>query len=256
MLLESETLKTASKYFTFEEIQSIQSGTIPRHIAIIMDGNRRFAKKEAFEIAMGHKSGADVVIDIIKAAKELGVKIMTLYVFSTENWNRSKPEVLALMWLYESYIRRKIPEMVANQMRFDTIGDLSKMPRGVIRAVNAAKEATKDCGAIKVFFAMNYGARDEIKRAFQKMLHDYSSNPFPIESVTEEKIASYLDTATLPDPELLIRTAGEKRVSNFLLWQISYSEIYTIDIFWPEFTSKNLLEAIKEFQRRERRLGK
>lgn len=244
------------RYFQEEDLEALRLHRIPQHVAFIMDGNRRFARKESYDIPKGHRHGANVVIDIIKAGKEIGIKVMTMYVFSTENWNRSRDEVLALMWLFESYIRNMIPTMVENEMHFDTIGDLSKLPEGVNNAVKEAKEATKHFSSIKVIFAMNYGARDELKRAFQKMLSDFSLNNYSLEDVTEEKIASYLDTSAYPDPDLLIRTGGEQRISNFLLWQISYSEFYILDLFWPEFEPKHLLEAVREFQNRERRLGR
>ena len=245
----------AETYYNLDQLVPLDLTRIPRHIAIVMDGNRRWAKKSAHKVSEGHRCGADILIDIIKAAKELGVKVMTLYVFSTENWDRPEEEVAALMLLFESYIRAKIPTMLENGMHFDTIGELSRFPQGVKEAIDQAKAATAECSDIQVIFAMNYGARDEMKRAVQNMLRDYALNKLSIEKVTEETISSYLDTGAYPDPDLLIRTGGEQRISNYLLWQSSYAEFYFTDLFWPEFTPEALLEAVLDFQSRERRLG-
>jgi undecaprenyl diphosphate synthase len=244
------------KYYTSQETARVDFNRIPQHIAIIMDGNRRWAEQHASSILDGHTRGADILIDILKAGKELGVQVMTLYVFSTENWNRPQEEVLALMWLYETYIRKQIPEMLEEGMRFDTIGDSAGLPIAVQEAISEAKQATRACACMKVVFAMNYGARDEICRAFQKMAKDMETDTLKREAITEKAIASYLDTALYPDPDLLIRTSGEQRISNFLLWQLSYAEVYMTPTLWPAFTPAHLLEAVVEFQSRERRQGR
>lgn len=241
-----------SKFFSDEELYSIDPTRVPKHIAMILDGNRRWARqKNAPKVTEGHRMGADVVLDIVKAAKELGVKTVTLYVFSTENWLRERSEVLALMWMFETYIRHQTPEMVKHQIRFNTIGDLSRFSESIQDAIEHAKLATKECRGLDVVFAMNYGARDEIKRAIQKMIQDHLSP----DEITETKIASYLDTAQFPDPDLLIRTGGDDRISNFLLWQLSYAEFYITNKLWPDFRPIDLLNAITEYQERERRLG-
>lgn len=245
----------ALQYYTQEEVAALHEYPIPFHIAFIMDGNRRWAKKSAYGITEGHRKGADTVMDIIKAAKELGIKVLTLYVFSTENWNRTEAEVHALMWLFESYIRSQTEEMRREGMFFDTIGDLTKLPEGVNQAVLEAKSATQHCEDIKVIFAMNYGARDEMRRAIQKMFVDYTARSLSVEEITEDKISAYLDTNAYPDPDLVIRTGGESRISNFLLWQSSYAELYITDVFWPDFTPEHLITAIRDYQVRERRLG-
>lgn len=250
-LLEEKVLQ----YYSQEEIAALYEFRLPAHIAFIMDGNRRWAQKSSYGLTEGHRHGADNVMDIIRAAKELGIKVLTLYVFSTENWNRPQNEVQALMWLFESYIRSQIDEMKRMGMLFDTIGDLSKLPAGVNEAISEAKEATQNCSEITVIFAMNYGARDEMRRAIQTMCKDISAAHLSLDEITEEKISAYLDTKAYPDPDLLIRTGGEKRISNFLLWQASYSELYITNTYWPDFTPKHLLEAIREYQIRERRMG-
>lgn len=241
-----------NEYFTLEQLEECKLARVPEHIAMILDGNRRWAKKkETPQVTEGHRVGADILLEVLKAGKELGIKVMTLFVFSTENWNRERGEVIGLMWLFETYIRKQIPEMLKHRIRFKTIGDIDKFPDPVKAAINDAKQATINCQEMEVVFAMNYGARDEIKRAFRKMVRDQIS----ADEITEECIASYLDTAEYPDPELLIRTGGEERISNFLLWQLSYAELYTTTKLWPDFTSDDLLEAVLEYQKRERRLG-
>ncbi len=251
-----ETLSTpTTRYYSDLDLNRLQRGKVPRHIALILDGNRRFAKKKNLFVFQGHQAGADIILDIVKAGKELGIKTMTLFVFSTENWNRSVIEVSALMQLFESFILGNIPEMLANQIRFDTIGDISRFPEGVKAAIAKAREATKDCTGVTALFAMNYGARDEILRAVKKIAGLVKAGTVDPEALTEEKMGSYLDTSKYPDPDLLIRTAGVQRMSNFLLWQLSYAELYITEVLWPEFTPHHLLEAVVEFQTRERRLG-
>lgn len=250
--MDTVSLETELKYYTQEQLESLDPNFVPQHIAMILDGNRRWAKKKkASKATEGHRAGADVLLDVLKSAKELGVKILTLYVFSTENWMREEGEVNGLMWLFETYIRKQIPEMLENQIRFRTIGDTDKFPEGVKDAILDAKIATENCQQMDVVFAMNYGARDEIKRAVQKMIVDKVKET----EVSETLIASYLDTAGIPDPDLLIRTGGEDRISNFLLWQLSYAELYTSSTLWPDFSASDLLEAVLDYQNRERRLG-
>jgi undecaprenyl diphosphate synthase len=239
------------KYFTQDQIELLDPARIPQHIAIIMDGNRRWAKEQQKRISEGHRKGADTSMDILRAAKELGIRWTTLFVFSTENWNRPPEEVAGILWLLETYIREKIPEMVQQRIRFHTIGDISKFPKTVQSVISDAKAATEHCQSLNLIFAMNYGARDEMKRAIQKMIHDQLTE----QEITEKVVASYLDTATIPDPDLLIRTSGEMRISNFLLWQLSYTEIYVTETLWPDFTPSLLLEAVLEYQNRERRTG-
>lgn len=223
----------------------------PRHVAIIPDGNRRWAKKRQASNQEGHREGADVLMDVVRAAKELGIKYITFYAFSTENWERPPIEVEALMALIASYLVVEKEEMIANGVRLQTIGDIEKTPEFLQEAILESKEATKDCNDIELILAINYGARDELRRAVSKMLED-QINP---QQLTEKIMTGYLDTHQWPDPDLLIRAGGELRVSNFLLWQLSYTEIYSSPVFWPDFNSMHLLEAVLDYQNRDRRLG-
>lgn len=251
-----ETISTPTvRYFSDTDLTRLHPEKVPKHVALILDGNRRYAKKQNLFVFQGHQAGADIILDIVKAGKELGIKTMTLFVFSTENWNRSVIEVSALMQLFENFILRNIPEMLANQIRFDTIGDISRFPDGVKNAIAKASEATKECKGVTALFAMNYGARNEILRAVKKIAALAKSGEIDPNLLTEDMITSQLDTSGYPDPDLLIRTAGVQRISNFLLWQLSYAELYITEVLWPEFTPHHLLEAAVEFQTRERRLG-
>lgn len=243
-------------FFTEDQRNALNKEKIPHHVAIIPDGNRRWAKKNGFSIIRGHRQGADNLMEIVKAAKALGIKIITFYIFSTENWARDNIEVRALLWLLESYLVEQAPTMLESGVSLKTIGDISRFPSSVVKTIKNTVELTKHCQDIDMVFALNYGGRDDIRRAVQSILLDFKKeNKFPVEAVTEDLISRYLDTAQWPDPELLIRTSGEQRMSNFLLWQTSYTEIYIADVLWPEFYPEHLLEAILAFQRRERRLG-
>jgi undecaprenyl diphosphate synthase len=240
---------------TQEELKNLDPKKIPKHIAIIPDGNRRWAKNNRILPEEGHKIGAETLLNIIKASHQIGVQTLTIYIFSTENWLRPKREIKAQMWLLEKSLIEQKERMIANGVRFQTIGELSKFPEHIIKLINETVEATKHCTNINVIFAMNYGGRDEITRAIRKIAEDCNKGNFSNRDITEELVSKYLDTAKWGDPDMLIRTSGESRVSNFLLWQISYAEIYLSEVFWPEFTPRHLLEAVYEYQNRERRLG-
>lgn len=244
-----------STIFTSQQIASIGNGPIPRHIAIIPDGNRRWAKKQESVYHKGHEAGADNLIEIVKAAKDLGVKTVTFYLFSTENWSRPQEEIAALMWLLQEFLQEQCSVMIAHGVRLGTIGNLSAFPPDIQKVIDKTKDATSHCNEINLVFALNYGGRDDITRALHRILDDCANGKLQKEQVTEKVIASYLDTNPWGDPDLLIRTSGEMRISNFLLWQLSYTEIYIKEMFWPEFKPKDLLDAMLEFQRRERRLG-
>lgn len=225
----------------------------PHHIAIIPDGNRRWAERQHASIKEGHTEGGDNVTEIVKACKELGVKIITIYTFSTENWSRSEEEVQALMWLLDIYLVEQRQTMLDLGIQFETIGDLSRIPSNVAKTIAETKQITQHCDQIKMILAVNYGGRDDICRAVQKIV---KTNPrISPEDITEEMISKNLDTSLYEDPDLLIRTSGELRISNFLLWQISYAEIYISEVLWPDFTPFHLLKAVSDFQRRKRRLG-
>ncbi len=227
----------------------------PRHIAIIMDGNRRWAKQRGLPPMLGHWEGAEVLTDVVRAASDMGVKTLTVYSFSTENWLRPEPEIQGLMNIFELYLIRKREQMVQDGVRLDAIGDLDRLPDAVQKAFYDTKKATAHCHKINLVLAMNYGGRDEIRRAVKKIANLHKQGELSEDQITEELIASQLDTAPFGDPELLIRTSGELRISNFLLWQISYSELYTTNVLWPDFSPKTLFEAILAYQARSRRKG-
>ena len=242
-------------YFSSEQLSTLDKSRVPNHVAIIPDGNRRWAKKHNVSTFQGHRQGADILMDIVKASKELGVKVVTFYIFSTENWTRDEEEVQAVLWLLETYVTEQCQTMIEHGIRLQTIGDLKRLPDSVKQALQATKDATAECHDIEMIFAVNYGGRDEIRRAVQAILDDYANQQLKREEVTERLISRYLDTNRWNDPELLIRTSGELRFSNFLIWQTSYTETYIADILWPDFNPTNLLEAVFSFQKRERRLG-
>ncbi len=236
---------------TLELTDSQDIMQIPKHVAIIMDGNRRWARRRNLDPSMGHKEGAEVLIDIVRAASELGIETLTVYSFSTENWFRSVEEVALLMELFEFYLIEKTDLMVREGIKLETIGNLSRFPQKIQEIVASSKKATAHGDKINLVLALNYGSRDEIRRAMLKIMEQ----KLPPEELTEELIASYLDTSKWGDPELMIRTSGELRLSNFLLWQISYSEIYVTEKLWPDFTPQDLMDAVIAYQGRGRRLG-
>lgn len=244
-----------SKFFTSEQRASLDPLRIPKHIAVIPDGNRRWAQHNLTVSEKGHRSGASVLIETVKAAKELGVKTITFYLFSTENWTRSQEEIDTLMWLLKEFLNEQCAEMLSDGVRLRTIGDLTKLPSDVLEVVAETSDKTAHCTCIDMVMALNYGSRDEMCRAFDRILTDCYSKKVQMENITESLISKYLDTAPWGDPELLIRTSGEMRLSNFLLWQLSYAEIYITNTLWPDFKSADLLAAILDFQGRKRRLG-
>jgi undecaprenyl diphosphate synthase len=247
---------TTSLHFSSEDLADLDLHNIPNHIAIIMDGNRRWAKKNLFNLTKGHSQGTDTLMTVTEAAIDLQVKTITAYAFSTENWDRPSVEVKALLKLLERSILRFLPSMEKNGVRFHTIGDITRFPQSCQDVLQKAKEETAKNTTIDLVVALNYGGRDEIRRAFSSILMDYDEGKISSDGITEDLIASHLDTAAFSDPELLIRTSGEYRLSNFMLWQLSYSEMYIVDTLWPEFTPSHLLEAIIAYQTRDRRLGR
>lgn len=236
-------------------MDTLDPHTIPTHVAIIPDGNRRWAKRKAAQTADGHREGGDNLIPIVRAAGQMGIKVMTLYLFSTENWTRDSEEVETLMALQESFLHEQQQTMIDEGVRFHTIGDLKRLPLSFQRAIQTCKEATAHCKKIDMIAALNYGARDEICRAVKRLIQEAKQGILNSEEVTEPLLSSYLDTAAWSDPELLIRSSGEMRLSNFLLWQLSYSEIYVTDVLWPDFRPSHLVDAVKFYQTRQRRLG-
>lgn len=244
-----------STIYTPQELAQLDARRIPYHIAIIPDGNRRWAKEHHISSYQGHQKGADVILTIVRAAKEIGIKVVTLYLFSTENWNRSKAEIKALFFLLEHYLKSQKEAMVRNGIRLGTVGNVSMLPTNTQNVLAETKAVTACCSDIHFVMALNYGGRDEIRRVVRQIVQESLEGRLKVDQITEEKIASYLDTAPYGDPDLFIRTGGELRISNFLLWQISYSEIYNSTVFWPDFTPDCLYTAVKDFQRRERRIG-
>lgn len=227
---------------------------IPHHVAIIPDGNRRWAKKEAIGKKLGYVTGAEALITIVKAAKELGVKIVTFFLFSTENWFRPQEEVDLLMDLFEQYIRKTAQEMHENRVRLTCIGKKWELPTELQRAITEVEEYTQSGNALELILALNYGGKDELCRAMNTLIADMQATKIA-PPITEKTITSYLDTQLRPDPDLVIRTSGEQRMSNFLLWQSAYAEFYIEEEPWPNFTPKHLLNALLDFQKRERRQG-
>lgn len=237
------------------QLTHLDRSRIPNHIAIIPDGNRRWAKKRLSSPEKGHREGADTLMEIIKASQELGIRALTVYSFSTENWSRPQDEIDALMVIYATYLIDNCEDMVQSGIKLETIGNLEKLPLFLRQIIKETKYATQNCQSISLILALNYGSRDEMCRAIKSMLADFEQKQLTKDDVTEEVLASYLDTHAWGDPDLLIRTSGEFRVSNFLLWQVCYSEIHISPVLWPDFKPQNLLDAIIDYQNRERRWG-
>ena len=221
-----------------------------------MDGNGRWAKKQGKPRVFGHKNGVQSVRDITEACAELGVEYLTLYAFSTENWSRPAFEVNALMTLLVETVRKEIKTLMDNDIRLTAIGDIEKLPSKTQKALNEGIYTTKSNKRMTLVLALNYSARWEIRNAVQELASKVGRNELKTDEITDEIISAHLATKSIPDPELLIRTSGECRISNFLLWQIAYAELYFTEVYWPEFRKDNLYEAILDFQRRERRFGK
>ena len=229
---------------------------IPKHVAIIMDGNGRWAQKKGELRIFGHTNGVDSVREALTAAVEIGVQYLTLYAFSTENWNRPQEEIAALMNLLVQSIYNEIDELNNKGVKLETIGDVEILPKSCQNALVDAKKKTKDNQKITLILALSYSSRREISHAIQKMTKEVVDGNLKSEAINEDLISSYLSTANYPDPELLIRTSGENRVSNFLMWQLAYTELYFTKILWPDFKKKNFYKAIFDYQKRERRFGK
>ena len=225
---------------------------LPRHVAIIMDGNRRWAKEKFLPSAMGHQKGVDSLRSTMRLFDKYGIKYLTVYAFSTENWNRKKEEVEFLMGLLAKTLLNELDEMHAENVKIHFLGDLSKLGDYLIDIVKKAENKTKNNTGVNLNIAFNYGSRDEIKNALKEIVKEGVAP----EDITEELISQHLYTKDIPDPDLLIRTGGEKRISNYLLWQLAYSELYVTDKYWPEFNNEELCKAIIDFEHRNRRFGK
>lgn len=229
---------------------------LPRHVAIIMDGNGRWAQNRGLHRIEGHRKGVETAEDMITYANSVGIEYLTLYAFSKENWNRPQEEVTALMSLLEHFLREKKQKMLDHGIRFNSIGDASSLPESVQAVMKDVREATSVGTKMVLTLALSYGARDEIIRAITSMMQDALANQIHVTDVNDALFSSYLDTKQIPDPDLIIRTSGEYRMSNFLLWQGAYAEYHFDDCLWPDFTSVNFDRAIAEYQKRERRYGK
>ncbi len=234
---------------------NIDIDSIPKHIAIIMDGNGRWAKQRMLPRSMGHRAGVEALRDVIKTASNIGVKYLTLYAFSTENWKRPDSEISILMKLLIEYLRKEIAELHHNDVKIRTIGNIVQLPDEVITEIDKAVTKTQLNKGLCVNIALNYGGRSEILNAIKEIGIKIENNEIHIDEIDETLVESLLYTAGIPDPELLIRTSGEIRLSNFLLWQCAYSEFWFTSIYWPDFKGEHLLEAISDYQNRQRRFG-
>jgi len=233
----------------------IDNDKLPHHIAIIMDGNGRWAKKKSLSRIRGHIKGIDAVREVVTACRELGIKILTLYAFSVENWKRPKEEVSTLMTLLKEYLLKEVAEMLQNNIRLLAIGRLEDLPSDVQQTLRETMKKTENRTGMILNLALSYGGRSEILQAVQRILRDCQKGKMIPEEINFQKFSDYLWTQGMPDPDLLIRTSGEFRISNFLLWQIAYTELYVTETLWPDFNREELLKAISDYQSRERRFG-
>jgi undecaprenyl diphosphate synthase len=236
-------------------VEEIDKEKLPYHIAIIMDGNGRWAKKKNLNRISGHMKGVESVQEVVTACRELGIKVLTLYAFSIENWKRPKDEVSALMGLLKEYLLKEREEMLKNNIRLSVIGRVKDLPVDVQNTLLETIRITEACNGMILNLALSYGGRSEILHAVQEILLDFKKGKIKAEEITPHRFSRYLWTREIPDPDLLIRTSGEFRISNFLLWQIAYTELYVTETLWPDFDRQELLKAIADYQSRERRFG-
>src|SRR5687768_5242810 len=236
-------------------LRSIDFARLPQHVAVIMDGNGRWAKLRHKRRVEGHRAGIASVRDVVETSARLGLQVLTLYAFSVENWKRPKTEVSTLMSLLKRYLRKELETLLRNNIRFQVIGRVAELPGDVREELERAMERTRDQTGLLFNIALNYGGRAEITDAVRRLVADAQRTARDPAEIDEPLIASYMYTAGQPDPDLLIRTSGEMRISNFLLWQIAYAEIWVTDVLWPDFRRRHLLQAIADFQKRERRYG-
>jgi len=237
-------------------IADLGNKNLPKHLAIIMDGNGRWAKQKGKLRAFGHEHGVNTVRDTVEHCAQIGIQFLTLYTFSTENWNRPKIEVQLLMKLLVSSLKKELKTLNKNNIKLNAIGNIDSLPAKANKELKEVMEKTNVNTGMTLTLALSYGAREELKNAVQQISTKVKNNIISPESIDETIINTHLYTHDMPDVDLLIRTSGERRISNFLLWQIAYAELYFIDVFWPDFTEHHLVEAIKNYQNRERRFGK
>lgn len=234
---------------------SLRSESPPRHIAIIMDGNGRWAKKRFLNRIRGHQEGAESVRDIVRACREIGIGVLTLYAFSTENWQRPRQEISALMSLLKGFLRSELAEMMKNSIRLNAIGQIERFPDDVVKVLHEVMAMTRKNRGMILNLALSYGGRDEIVAAARNIAAEVRAGRLQPEEITEAVFSNYLYTQGMPEPDLLIRTSGEMRISNFLLWQIAYTEICITNTLWPDFRREELIEILHDYQKRERRFG-
>lgn len=235
--------------------EKVHIGTIPEHLAVIMDGNRRWAKQRNLPARDGHKEGALRVTDLVRNSVDLGIKYLSIYAFSTENWRRDKKEVDYLMNLLVEFVVKELDYLNKNNVKITLMGNIDDLPEKTKKEVIRSIELTKNNNKLHLNIALSYGSRNEMINAIKKVIIDYENNNINIDDITEESFKKYLFTHDMPDPDLLIRTSGEIRLSNFLLYQLAYAELYFTDVLWPDFKKEQLLEAIESFQNRKRRYG-
>lgn len=249
-------MSAAANISNDELFAQVQRGPLPGHVAVIMDGNGRWAEKLGLPRIKGHQAGMESVREVVTLCSELKLEVLTLYAFSAENWRRPGPEVSALMTLLQTYLKKEVETMMANDIRFRTIGRLDDLPSGARRWVQKAQETTAGNRGMILNLALSYGSRVELTEAVKRLSGAVRDGRLKVEDITEEVVSGALDTAGLPDPDLMIRTSGEHRISNFLLWQIAYSELYFTNILWPDFRRRDMLLALLDYQKRERRFGR
>lgn len=243
------------------EVPTVDSGELdprrlPAHVAMIMDGNGRWAKKRLLNRVKGHERGADVVRMVVRTSREIGIQALTLYAFSTENWQRPRTEVAALMALLKHFLRSEQQEMLENGIRFNAIGQIHRLPPDVREAIETTRERTRSNAGMVLNLALSYGGRAELVAMVRAIAESVRDGSISADGIDEEMVSAHLQTRDMPDPDLLIRTSGEQRISNFLLWQIAYAEIFFTDTLWPDFTREEYINILKTYQRRERRFGK
>ncbi|MDF2679393.1 MAG: isoprenyl transferase [Brevibacillus sp.] len=253
-------LEHLARKWTRKEKQTVQeeldlSGKIPEHVAVIMDGNGRWASMRSLPRVAGHRAGMKTVKDVVKAADEIGVRYITMYAFSTENWKRPRDEVDFLMKLPQEFLSTELEELIERDVKIRMLGSKDELPSHTLKALLEAEEQTRDNRGLQLNFALNYGGRDEIVKAFSIIAEQVKAGEIDPKDLDEEVISRYLYTSDIPDPDLLIRTSGEIRLSNFMLWQLAYTEMWFTDVLWPDFTREHFYQAIVEYQGRARRYG-
>ena len=232
------------------------TGPLPAHVAVIMDGNGRWAQKRLLSRVRGHEKGSESVRRVVRTCRELGIPLLTLYAFSTENWQRPKAEVNALMRLLKRFLAEQLEELQEKNIRLNVIGRVQRLPQSVQKAIEKARSATRGNTALQLNLALSYGGRDEITRAVRDIAGQVREGTLGLDAISEETVAAHLDTCGLPDPDLLIRTGGDMRISNFMLWQLAYTEIFVTDTLWPDFSREEFLQILGDFQGRARRFGR